>query len=283
MYDTPRDDQLTQGTIFSCAFAERYKNNPVYGLTITARCDAAQDKVPIYNFIPLVRIEDWILRDGGELVLGRATKACEGTKKSIIINAGLSESLLRTKTSQEIVDGHLEPRASSEKNFQGYLTKFNNADALTQKFNAALDSNDPTRMQEALNDTHIKKHIDEIVRDLASHKLMGYYLLRHMPDIDGSTDGNYVALLREIHHIPRSTASLIRKGICASDWDSHASGKDLHCPSFVNQHDYCMPTARLRSPWVEHLMQCWALLFSRIGIDENDTESVRSAISKLGI
>jgi hypothetical protein len=45
---------LSQGTIFSCASAEDYPDCLVHGLVITARCDIAQSKVPIFNYLPVV-------------------------------------------------------------------------------------------------------------------------------------------------------------------------------------------------------------------------------------
>lgn len=63
MFDAPRENE-TQGTVFSCAYAEDYTDTSVYGLVITARCDAAQDKAPIFSYIPVVSLPDWVLCDG---------------------------------------------------------------------------------------------------------------------------------------------------------------------------------------------------------------------------
>lgn len=44
-----------------------------------------------------------------------------------------------------------------------------------------------------------------------------------------------------------------------------------------------MPIAKLRSPWIEHLMQNFTLLFSRIGVKNNNYMEVKRSLYKIGI
>ncbi|ARK80125.1 hypothetical protein BOC40_06590 [Burkholderia pseudomallei] len=55
------------------------------------------------------------------------------------------------------------------------------------------------------------------------------------------------------------------------------------CPRFRDADDYALPVAKLASPWIEHLMQNFALLFSRIGVRDNDLADIRKSLQTIGI
>ncbi|HGN0784561.1 TPA: hypothetical protein ACKRNQ_002789 [Pseudomonas aeruginosa] len=280
MFDAPRKNELTQGTIFSCAYAENYNETSAYGITLTARCDASQDKAPIYNFIPIVPLGDWIIHDGAEIVLKRAESDAANTKKNIILQAGLSESLIRTKSSEEIINGHLLPKASADKGLQKKLQQFKEQDQIIAEITAAISS-DRRKITDTLK--KFQKHIDTTIKELAGNRLTGYYLLRSMPSLYDDSGSDYVALLREVHHIPRSLAQRIISGVSKAEWESQPDRELTKCPVFYGDDDYCVPVARLQSPWIEHLMQSWTLLFSRIGVEDIDASSVRKSLATLGI
>ena len=56
----PKLGFLTQGTLFTCAAAEDYGGCNVHGLVITARCDVAQNKAAVFNYLPVVSLDDWV-------------------------------------------------------------------------------------------------------------------------------------------------------------------------------------------------------------------------------
>src|SRR5690606_3300325 len=110
MFDAPRMDEFTQGTVFSCSYAEDYLETSSYGLVITARCDAAQDKAPIFSYIPVVPLDDWILCDGANIAMDRIHTDCLNTLRNHLKEAQLSESLLGTKTVHENYESHFKPK-----------------------------------------------------------------------------------------------------------------------------------------------------------------------------
>lgn len=114
MFDAPRENEFTQGTVFSCAYAEEYPDTSVYGLVITARCDAAQDKAPIFNYIPVVPLHDWMLCDGANLAMDRIHAETQNTLKNYVKDSSLSESLLETKTMDEIYESHFKPKENEK-------------------------------------------------------------------------------------------------------------------------------------------------------------------------
>lgn len=278
MFDSPRQDEFTQGTIFSCATAENYPEQSVYGLVITARCDAAQDKAPIYNYIPVVSLTDWIVADGGRIALERAISDCDNGIKNIIIQAGLSESLLRSKSHREIHDVHLAKKAQQDKKWLAKCSSFLDLANFHSELRTAIDSDDRKEKQRLLGLSG--KAVDSVLRDLAGNRLLGSYLLRGMPNIYNDVSGDYVALLREIHHIPRPLAKRIARGLSRDDISTESS---VRCPRFLLADDYSMPIARLKSPWIEHLMQSLTMVFARIGVEDIDYVTVRKSLAPLGL
>src|SRR6185437_14404396 len=90
--------KVTQGTIFCCARAEDYIGCQVHGLVITARCDVANDKTPIFNYLPVVSMHDWLDRDGGTLLASRIANDAINTFENELKKAGHSPSILETES-----------------------------------------------------------------------------------------------------------------------------------------------------------------------------------------
>lgn len=278
MFDLPRQNEFTQGTIFSCATAENYPTQPVSGLVITARCDAAQEKVPIYNYVPVVALTDWIVADGGQIALERAIADCENGLKNLLVQAGLSETLLKSKSPSEIHNAHLLKKAEQDKKWIQRGSNFLELGKTYGELRLAVDTDDRVEKQRLLSLS--KKIVDTVVRELAGNRLLGYYLLRGIPNIRDETVGDYVALLREIHHIPSPIAKRITQGLSK---DELTGEPNVLCPRFVGNDDYSMPVARLKSPWVEHLMQSLTMVFARIGVEDVDFLSVKKSLAPLGL
>jgi len=279
MFEPPKQGQFTQGTIFSCGYAEKYTNKTVYGLVITARCDAAQLKVPIYSFIPVVSLRDWIFRDGADILLRRIIDDAENSLKNILREIDISASILRTTPKNEIIEKLLKPLAIKDRRFEKNLNKFSQASLLISECEKALLEFDQDLICQCLNKS--PKTLEKLIKELSSNKTMGHYLLRTLPTLEGDS-GDHVALLREVHHIPNTVAQRMIKGISKADW-MNESIELSQCPAFISNEDYCMPLGKLRSPWIEHVMQNWAMLFSRIGVEDIDSNSVKESLTGIGL
>lgn len=87
----------------------------------------------------------------------------------------------------------------------------------------------------------------------------------------------YVALLREVKHIPRELALAIASGL---DADAYLAlqQQQPECAGrlAVGKDDFSLPLGILRSPDIEHLMQEFSWLFGRIGIEDLDPIDARS-------
>lgn len=280
MFDFPKKNQFTQGTVFSCAYAENYCHLPVYGLVITARCDAAQKKVPIYSFIPVVPLRNWIFKDGSEIILRRYIADQVNTQENLLEALSLSTSLLKTKSASEIIEGALKPLQTADKRLTGKVQKFIEASKAISAAEEALSDGKASKLQPQL--TKASKQLDQVIKELSGNRLIGHYFLRSMPSLYDTAPQDYVALLREIHHIPNTLAMKITEGITKEEW-SHGPTDEACCPVFTNSDDFCVPIAKLRSPWMEHLMQNWTLLFARIGVEDIDFATVKKSLNELGL
>lgn len=279
MFDEPRENEFTQGTVFSCAYAEDYPDSSVYGLVITARCDAAQDKAPIFSYIPVVPLHDWVLCDGANNAMDRIDADCHNTLKNYLKDASLSESLLETKAVDEIYDAHFKAK-ESERAWTARCSKIRATIenyAKNQRLRTSHDSKEERRLHLIEN----SGKVDGVVKELSGNRLSGFYFLREMPSLDGDK-ANYVALLREIHHIPTNLAREIVDGLAKEAWVARQQNS-LRCPRFVGDSDLAAPVAKLKSPWIEHLMQNFTMLFARIGVADNDYASVRKSLASIGL
>lgn len=256
---------LTQGTIFSCAVAEDYDGCEVHGLVITARCDAANDKAQVYNYVPVVKFDDWIVRDGARIIAARTSRAAEGELRNVLNQIGFAPSILKTtprdvvlKTIFDAVDASAKIKGKRDQ-FVKHMKRCDLADRFHSEAegqNFALDLIKSENVEAA-----------RIIRELCSNAIAeAYYISRVNPQEKGE---GYVVLLREIRHVPRKLAHAIAHGLDNSDYaalcarDSRSSGR------ICIPHDgFAWPTGLLQSPYIEHLMQRLTILFSRIGVTD---------------
>lgn len=279
MFDAPRENEFTQGTVFSCAYAEDYPDTSSYGLVVTARCDATQDKAPIFSFIPVVPLHDWILLDGAKIAMDRIYSDGFNTFRNFLKDASLSESLLDTKTVEEIYESHFKAK-EGDKIWGPRCVKIRtvmNTFSRNQKLRTIGGSREECRLH--LVDNSAK--VDAVLKELSGNRLAGFYLLRDMPLLSGE-EVNSVALLREIHHMPTKLAREIVGGINKEDWVSR-NDVATRCPKFVASDDLAAPIAKLKSPWIEHVMQNFTMLFARIGVADNDVTEVKKSLSIIGL
>ncbi len=254
---------ITQGTVFSCAQASRYAACEVHGLTITARCDVAQQKYPVLNYLPLVKLKDWLHRDGLDILVEQEKNEQSGNLKTMLRQAGLSDALATAIPLEEIKKAHFSEdqsnkghRKLSEK-FAAYVTE-------VRDFHAIESGGDSEALFSWFSRNRTK-NIEEIVRRLSRHGVLGHYLLERIAteDLEGT---GYVCLLREVVTLPRNVAERIGKGLDKPTYeslcDATLTGQGLQ----IGAEDLAMPVIEIGSPTIEHILQSFSNLFGRIGV-----------------
>jgi hypothetical protein len=114
---------------------------------------------------------------------------------------------------------------------------------------------------------------DVLLTELVHQRLTAYYFLDRVgPD---RMDTGHVALLREVQALPRILARAITRGLDAQQFvDMCGSQPGLRERLCLAPDELAMPIGLLCSPNLEHFMQSFSLLFSRIGIADPDPSYV---------
>ena len=250
--------RLNQGVVFSCAQAEGYEPYSVYGLTITARCDIAQDKAEMYSYISVVDLRAWWHVDGLRILCNRARREQLGNLRAALVQAGHSPSIADTESPSRILQ-----------------VLFPNSNGVSSKKGAGRISTIVKSIERIDNWRHSGGTLDSVraacttfaglrralMSELVSQRLLGFYFLSQI-EFDGA-DAGYVVCLRDVRHISRDVAAQVGCGLPKPRGETPREIDT--CLSFAHE-DFAMPIGTLPSPLLEHLMQTFSLLFGRIGL-----------------
>lgn len=263
MITNPPPGILDQGVIFSCASAVDYDGCEVHGLIITARCDITNDKADVYNYLPVVRFEDWLWRDGARIICGRTERSAKEDMERALNNAGFSPSILSTQSPSHIY-GVLFANATGKvkdqsKPFKNAAARMTVAEACSKaKYGRA-----ETAKLFAQETSGTKRLAKELCQNAVAE---AYYLKAVRP---GQDCLGYVVLLREIQHVPRALAMAILKGLDNEGYEELGEEQPRVLGRLnIPKDDLALPVGMIPSPFIEHLLQRWALLFSRIGVED---------------
>lgn len=265
---------LTQGTVFNCATAFRYPMKEVFGLTITARCDVAQEKYRLLNYVPIVRLDDWLQVDGLEILLDQERKQQLGSIKSALIEAELSPNLMMSIPFSEIISVHFGAENRDRK-----VTKIRERLEKIASESEAVEASraNPHVCLSWLTENRLKP-IRQLVKDLFDHKVLGYYFLERLyPNVEAE---GFVCLLREGSSLPKEIAEELANGLSAERW-SELAHQGLQGRFEFLDLDLAGPVTQLGSPTIEHVMQSYANLFGRIGIADPRAEDLDLVINRL--
>lgn len=267
--------RLDQGAIFSCAHAEGYHQYNVYGLTITARCDIAQDKAEIYSYLPVVHLRAWWHVDGFRILCDRARRQQMSALRDALVQAGHSPSIADSEPPSRILQVlfHKDRTGVSPKHRQRIAT----ISGLLERLDDWDDSGATTKNVRAA--CHAFSGLrTALMAELLSQRLLGFYFLSQI-EFEGD-DSGYVACLRDVRHLPRTVALLVRSGLPKP---LGSASKELHACLSFNHRDFAMPVGTLPSPLTEHLMQTFSQLFIRIGLDDLPDSYLRGLWDRQGI
>lgn len=271
MIKVPKLGELDQGAVFSCGFAEDYRGCSTYGLIITARCDIAQGKAPVYNYLPVVQFDDWIHRDGREILSTRARQQVLGSLRGQLRNAGFSGKILEVETPRHVCDTLFSVDATdreTKKRGESFLRAVEKYELTERSKLSQPEEGHVVDVAEIFGGLRTS-----LINELVHQNLTGYYFLSRIdPD---ENDLGYVVLLREIRHIPRRLAICIGEGIDKEQCENLISENSLMAGRLAfDVLDFAMPVGQVTSPHLEHLMQVFSLLFGRIGIPDPSPEYV---------
>lgn len=242
---------ITQGSIFSGAISEFYKDCEVFGVVITARCSIVNKKLSSYHYLPIVNYNDWKNRDFKELLLEETRKKYINNLKEILQQNGQSPEIIG-KFKYETIRDTLGPNINSKKQ-----KKFKNIiDIIIELDNVNIDINRLISLN--------SKGADGLTKRLISHDLAGFYLIESWDKKDSSIF--YVILLNEICVLKKKIFFQIGEGLLYE----HIADNDITENDIINLNDddMCYVNAQIKSPFTEHVLQRFHYNFGRIGVED---------------
>lgn len=255
--ELPVMGNLRQGTIFTGASCDGYDGCDVYGLVVTAQCDLAHDKARMINYLPVVSMRDWHARDFAILLAESVSRELYNKGKNYLKNCGVSPHLIDIASAAKIIEDVLGPR-KSDRQIKKTIPKLEQTLRDLEFSRRAMQSHVTTVADLSRLIAVNRKLASALLARLAGHDLSGYY---YLPAVDPEEDDSigYVVLLRQVYHISLDSARKIAKGykMNTQDGESH----------------FAMPCGQIRPPFLEHLMQTFAYLFSRIGVRDVPVET----------
>lgn len=268
--------EFVQGTIFTCGLSDSYPDDDVHGMLITARCDTAQGKTSVYNYIPLVPVESWLLKDGLEIIAKRSLANELAGIKSALKDAGMTHTILQF-VDQEAM--YRELNSVNTKQGKGVTARYQNCSAKANEDRSIVQRSDRT-LSEAL--TYLRSRdplYKSVIKELMTNAIADFHYIDQI-DFDQKSRG-YVALLREIRFISASLGSKIAVGLDREDFLDLSSvySPELNHIRFSETSEFSMPLACISSPYIELIMQRFSNLFSRIGVPDISSDKIVQAHS----
>lgn len=262
--------RLTQGVLFSCATAENYEDTHVYGLIVTARCDIAQSKSHLLSYLPVVSLDAWMAHDGFELLHSRALADAEGRVRNALGAAGLAKSLLDVHTPRAILDTAFDAVTEDHKE---RVRKDAFQKSVIHYESVVQCGGPPARVRKLYEQADGLKRA--LLKELVQNKITGYYFLPAVEE--GEDPVEHVVLLRQLQSLPQPIAKAVARGLDVAD----TSQQDVTGRLSFAKETFAMPVGEVPSPEIEHILQCFSMLYGRIGVTDATTEYIDNIVARL--
>ncbi len=268
IYQETSIGKIQQGYIFNQAISEDYPESDVYGIIITPRCDIENKKVVTFHYLPIVKLEDWLLKDYWINLKNLIIANLHQRINTIFEQNGISKNLLGMFTYDDILE-RFSDKIKPKKQQKGLI------DFLTWLRKISESSNIVTN--EFLKEIHEEKTFNKIgnnlLKELTQNNRKEFHLIE-----DWESKGDYhVILLREINKISWSIGLKIAKGV---------SNEELSKEEFLTndiksvENGFIFPLISLKPPFMEHLIQRFITNFGRIGIIDHENDLCSKIMTK---
>ena len=257
----PKSGKFQQGSLFNCVLVPGYEGCPCHGLVLTARCDLEHGKSSVVNYLPVVRFSDWAKREMCFLLARRIHKSVQGTINKALSDKKVTKFVLDTFPLRTIIEKETSGR--DRENLLAKLVQLQVIEAVI-----SLGGRHTSQSSELIQIDG--KHCDTLIRELIQGKLSEYYFIDAVDIYEQSVEG-YVVQLRNMRMLNTEHASKIVAGL---EQESARSDAGLMSVLTFAHEPICMITGVLRSPDIEHLAQCFANLFVRIGLEDHEDQTI---------
>jgi len=260
--------RLRQGTIFSSVAVDDGRPRG-FGVVITAHCDMANDKVSSVNYLPIVPFCQWCMTECNTVLCKNFKTEILGKIGRLLEDNEVSSELLKYESIEKIIQIHFERRLPDRK-IQKVIDNLMTENAKLIKLKELSAKNSLTNAELAtlirLNNKSFEKYSTECIKN----KLPDFYFLPVVSLENGDDGQGYVVLLRMIYSIPSELAKAVANGLTSAEYEKQAQVNPAWAGklSMLDEEDFAMPVGQLESPHLEHLMQKFSILYTRIGLED---------------
>ena len=253
--------ELTQGSIINGCIAECFPGEEVYGCIITRRCAMGhKGKTDTVHYLPMVPFKRWFEVMGKPAIKQQWKKNLRNTIDTKFKNAKAGEKImdidLQVADLKALCDKHIK-KEKEKQELNNLLDQYFDID--TKAFDEYI------KQGQGLVHEHLKA--------LIGNQNAAYYLIESWDKNDANS--HYVIILDDIRHLQFDVAMKIKDGVEQSDLPAGIfKANDLY-QSNVRDGIYWVE-AEIVSPFIEHIVECFAHNFVKIGVEDiaSDTEDV---------
>ena len=261
MFEDKIVTNIDQGVIFNGCKSVKY-DCELYGLIITPRCDISNRKVETIHYLPIVDLNMWMYKDGFDIFKTRTINNIANNINNFLKSKMISANLLGRIPKNILMDSYLSKISESKQ-------KIKIIDSIDDYYNLISE----TISNDEKNTVLLKyeKIVNHILEDLVSNELSGYYIL--------DLYSYKIVLLREV----KSLSFDLAKTFCiGTDITSIQEDVIEKYDIYENPEDgFISAITKLKSPFIEHLLQQFFHCFGRIGIDGINKEDISKIKEKL--
>lgn len=249
IYIEPVIGTITQGSIFNGAKSRFYPGfHSIYGIVISPRCDIEQKKVPLYYYLPAIKMEDWMKVDFPPLYLAALKKDVKNGLKNTLQGFKESETILDKFSSTEIESIIKKHKPNLNKNVEERLDLWK-----------AIETYKPGDSITTITNKDKSNVRKNIIDELIKHKNSSFYFL------ESEHEGGFVLRMREISRISPQLLFKLATGIEGKLLEKELEENDLRQ---LEDEEIFMPLYVVKSPFIEHIMQHFLQQFNKIGIED---------------
>lgn len=265
---------FTQGTVVTSIRSKKYFNCCCYGVVVSARCDIANDKILKIYYIEAIDLESWIFSDVGfSLIVSSIVNTVVDKLQKLCQSSNLDWETMKDFSSEEfniVVDEEMSKK--DLKNAKEYFNKFKK---YTNKEIGLSEKKEILKIQ--------KKSVTSYITDIINGKYT-HFAFVPSSGVEGQIKNGIIIDLQELDYFDLETVKdLLNCAIDNKNINLECKKKSTYNKKFVLDEDpgYAIELCNISSPWIEYIMQRFANVFTRIGVETPSREDISGMIEEI--
>ena len=244
-----------------------------FALLITPKCDFAHEKTKVFNYIPALSINEYMSYQGYSRLLNEELNR----KLNALYNLNIqlfSYALLEIGASKKDVCKKM--RAECSAGDKKTIAKIDKFEVLTKEImllRQLIDRHKLNKMEieSTIKEKDVKRHLDQIVRNQITD-------LHFLPACPPFLENPSVLFLRYLSTCHIDIINTACNCVNEDDWKFHCLKKEATIEVFKLCKNKPERILRLKSPYLENLMNRIGLLYLRVGTPDLTRSEYTSAI-----